>query len=135
MAYSRATTTTSPRQIDLSPPNATSPLTPFEVQHRMNLFNLYNNNQSPMEPQKEPINLSEPAQALKREPDCREPSPPSKRITKAEEERPRRSRTPDSPVHTSSTHIKINSRGKWLKFNLANLVRLVLAILKILIKI
>lgn len=80
-----------------------------------------------MEPQKEPINLSEPTQAIKREPDCRESPPPPKRNTKAEEERPRKSRTPDSPVHTSSTHIKINSRGKWVNVTSANLVKLVLA--------
>jgi len=113
-AYSRATNTTSPRQIDLSPPNATSAMTPFEVQTRMNIFGLYNN-QNALEPQREPINLSEPAQAIKREPDCRESSPPSKRVTRAEEERHRRPRTPDSPVHTSNTHIKINSRGKCVK--------------------
>lgn len=107
----RATNTTSPRQIDLSPPNATSAMTPFEVQTRMNIFGLYNN-QNALEPQREPINLSEPAQAIKREPDCRESSPPSKRVTRAEEERHRRPRTPDSPVHTSNTHIKINSRGE-----------------------
>ncbi|XP_050294566.1 AT-rich interactive domain-containing protein 3C-like isoform X3 [Anthonomus grandis grandis] len=107
--YSRPTTTTPPRQGDVTPPNATSPLTPFEVQQRMNLFNLYNNNQPQVEPQKEPINLSEPTTAIKREPECRESPPPPKRITKEEEEEPKMN-SPASPVHRS-THIKINNRG------------------------
>lgn len=111
LVYSRATTTTPPRQGEMSPPNATSPLTPFEVQQRMNLFSLYNNNQPQIEPQKEPINLSEPTPAIKREPECRESPPPPKRVYKEEEEPPK-SLSPASPVHTPTTHIKINSRGK-----------------------
>ncbi|CAH1124027.1 unnamed protein product [Ceutorhynchus assimilis] len=115
----RASTTTPPRQGDMTPPNATSPLTPFEVQQRMNLFNLYNNNQTQIEPQKEPINLSEPTPTLKREsecsikrePDCRESPPPPKRMSK-EDDDSARSLSPASPVHTPiSTHIKITSRG------------------------
>lgn len=106
----RSTANTPPRQGEMSPPNATSPLTPFEMQQRMNLFNLYNNNQPQMEPQKEPINLSEPSPAIKREPECRESPPPAKRVPKEEEEPPK-SVSPPSPMHTpTSTHIKINSR-------------------------
>lgn len=62
---------------------------------------LYNNNQSPLEHQKEALNLSEPS--LKREPDCNE-SPPPKKFVKEEEEVPKQ-------LIPNSTHIKINSRG------------------------
>ncbi|XP_030752672.1 protein dead ringer isoform X2 [Sitophilus oryzae] len=103
-------------QGEASPPNATSPLTPFEVQQRMTLFSLYNNNQpAQIEPQKEPMNLSEPAAQqqqplIKREPECRESSPPPKRTTREEEEQVKGS-PPESPMRPASTHIKINSRG------------------------
>ncbi|KAJ8927658.1 hypothetical protein NQ314_019860 [Rhamnusium bicolor] len=101
----RSSTATPPRQGDVSPPNATSPLNQLEMS-RMTLWNLYNNNQPPIEPQKEPINLSEPSTTVKREPECRDDSPPpTKRVSKEEEE-------PEPPKpHSPSTHIKINSRG------------------------
>ncbi|CAG9821629.1 unnamed protein product [Phaedon cochleariae] len=60
---SGTTAATPPRQGgDLSPPppHPSSPLDQLEMS-RMTLWNLYNNNQPPLEPQKEPINLSEPA--------------------------------------------------------------------------
>lgn len=101
----RSSAATPPRQGEMSPPNATSPLNQLEMS-RMTLWNLYNNNQPPVEPQKEPINLSEPA-AVKREPECRESPPPPKRLPKIDEPEPEPPKT-ISP----STHIKINSRGK-----------------------
>ncbi|KAJ8963116.1 hypothetical protein NQ318_018581 [Aromia moschata] len=90
---------------DASSPDATSPLNQLEMS-RMTLWNLYNNNQPPVEPQKEPINLSEPSATVKREPECRESPPPPKRVSKEEEEE----RDPPKTV-SPSTHIKINSRG------------------------
>ncbi|XP_050514172.1 protein dead ringer-like isoform X2 [Diabrotica virgifera virgifera] len=102
----RGSTITPPRQGEISPPNATSPLNHLEMS-RMTLWNLYNNNQPNVEPQKEPINLSEPSSGvLKREPECRESPPPPKRPVKEEEEP-----EPSKAMHSPSTHIKINSRG------------------------
>ncbi|GJQ78519.1 hypothetical protein Trydic_g11633 [Trypoxylus dichotomus] len=104
----RSSAVTPPRQGDSSPPSATSPLNPLEMS-RMTLWNLYNNNQPPNEPQKEALNLSEPQMqpplTVKREPEARESSPPAKKFVKDDddEEQPKQS----SPT----THIKINSRG------------------------
>lgn len=107
---SSAATTTPPRQLgDSSPPGATSPLNPLEMS-RMTLWNLYNNNQPPVEPQKEALNLSEPALQLpivKRESENRESPPPPKKFSKVEDEQPKQLSPP-------STHIKINSRGMYL---------------------
>ncbi|XP_056636587.1 protein dead ringer-like isoform X3 [Diorhabda sublineata] len=88
------------------PPNSTSTPDPSELS-RLTLWNIYNNNQSPVEPQKEPINLSETSSNLsKRESESRESPPPAKRIVK-EEDIPESSKS----VSSSATHIKINSRG------------------------
>ncbi|XP_060525846.1 protein dead ringer isoform X2 [Cylas formicarius] len=105
----RSSAGTPPRPGEISPPNATSPLNQFEMS-RMTLFNLYNNNQPQIEPQKEPINLSDTSPAIKREPDCMDSPPPSKRITKEQDDNPK-PLSPASPLLTPSTHIKINSRG------------------------
>lgn len=102
----RSSAATPPRQGDSSPPSATSPLNPLEMS-RMTLWSLYNNNQPPLEPQKEALNLSEPAlqsPVVKREPENRESPPPPKKLSK-EDEVPKQITPP-------STHIKINSRGK-----------------------
>lgn len=103
----RSSAVTPPRQGEHSPPNATSPLNQLEIS-RMTLWNFYNNNQPPAEPQKEPINLSEPSATVKREPECRESPPPPKRLPKDEEPEFQPPKT-ISP----STHIKINSRGNY----------------------
>lgn len=58
---------------------------------------------SPLEQQNEALNLSEPS--LKREPECLD-SPQPKRFNRDEEEAPKPLAIP------SSTHIKINNRGK-----------------------
>lgn len=99
---------------DASPPSATSPLNPLEMS-RMTLWNLYNNNQSQIEPQKEALNLSEPSpissnnnqtannHVVKRESESRESSPPAKKFVKEEDD----AKTLTSPT----THIKIDSRG------------------------
>ncbi|CAG9857879.1 unnamed protein product [Phyllotreta striolata] len=111
----RNTAATPPRPGDLSPPNATSPLNQLEMS-RMNLWNLWNNNQPAVEPQKEPINLSEPSSAVtKREPDCRDAASQSpKRLRKSDDD----DDDADAGVHSAAvkrlspaTHIKINSRG------------------------
>ncbi|XP_074032588.1 retained isoform X3 [Leptinotarsa decemlineata] len=103
---------------DVSPPNNTSVLNNLEMT-RITLWNLYNNNHhhnnhhqnNPVEPQKEPINLSESSSqssTVKREPDHRESPPPPKRLLKEEEE----AELPLTPKSSpTSTHIKINSRG------------------------
>ncbi|XP_063905877.1 protein dead ringer-like isoform X2 [Zophobas morio] len=97
----RTSAATPPRPGEISPPNATSPLNPLELS-RITLWNMYNNNQTPVEPQKEALNLSEPAQAsIKREPEHRD-SPPPKKFSKDEE---------DHKSISPATHIKINSRG------------------------
>ncbi|KAF5291084.1 hypothetical protein FQR65_LT11469 [Abscondita terminalis] len=105
----RSAASTPPRQGDSSPPSATSPLNPLEMS-RMTLWNLYNNNQLQTEPQKEALNLSDPAphiplsqQAVVKREIERECSPPARKFIKAEDE-PRH-------ITPSSTHIKINSRG------------------------
>lgn len=75
----------------------------------MALWNLYNNNQPTVEPQREPINLSEPSTTInKREAESRESPPPAKRSNKEEdaEQEPPKTISP-------STHIKINSRGEY----------------------
>lgn len=109
----RSTTATPPRQGDSSPPSATSPLNPLEMS-RMTLWNLYNNNQPPVEPQKEALNLSEPAVQspvmVKREPENRESPPPRKKFSKDEDDVPKQATPP-------STHIKINSRGEYTDLN------------------
>ncbi|KAF5297884.1 hypothetical protein FQA39_LY11869 [Lamprigera yunnana] len=105
----RSAASTPPRQGDSSPPSATSPLNPLEMS-RMTLWNFYNNNQLQNEPQKEALNLSDPAphilssqqSMVKREIE-RDCSPPAKKFVKDEDEP--RQMTP------ASTHIKINSRG------------------------
>ncbi|KAJ8924492.1 hypothetical protein NQ315_007289 [Exocentrus adspersus] len=104
----RSSAATPPRQGDISPPNATSPLNHLDMS-RMTLWNLYNNNQPPVEPQKEPMNLSEASTTVKRVPECREASPPAKRLTKEEDEdiEPPKENSNSTPA----THIKINSRG------------------------
>ncbi|KAJ8971283.1 hypothetical protein NQ317_019124 [Molorchus minor] len=80
----RSSAATPPIQGDISPPNIASPLNPLR---------------------NEPINLSEPSTAVKRDPECRESPPPAKRLSKETEE-------PEPPKPLSpSTHIKINSRG------------------------
>lgn len=104
----RSSTATPPRQGESSPPSATSPLNPLEMS-RMTLWNLYNNNQPPIEPQKEALNLSDPAVQLpviaKREAENRESPPPRKKFSKDEDDVPKQAPPP-------STHIKINSKGK-----------------------
>ncbi|RZC42428.1 dead ringer, partial [Asbolus verrucosus] len=97
----RSSAVTPPRQGDVSPPNATSPLNQLEMS-RMTLWNLYNNNQTPVEPQKEALNLSDPTQpSVKREPEHRDSPPPSKKFSKDDDEHKQ---------ITPATHIKINSR-------------------------
>lgn len=127
----RSSTATPPRQGDTSPPSATSPLNHLEVS-RMSLWNIYNNNQSQIEPQKEALNLSDPTPTInqlqqqhshlqqqqqqlqqsltnnhivKRESESRESSPPAKKFVKEEDE---------SKCLSPTTHIKIDSRGKCL---------------------
>nr|CAI5862158.1 unnamed protein product [Callosobruchus analis] len=124
---------------DISPPtipSSTSPLHPLEMS-RMTLWNLYSNNNHPVqptananavEPQKEPINLSEPSNTIKREPECRDSPPAAKRVSKEEEmddrededdedeeqehEQDRLQEQQQKPQQLSpSAHIKINSRG------------------------
>lgn len=108
----RSSAATPPRQGSSSPPSATSPLNPLEMS-RLTLWNLYNNNPTPpcSEPQKEPINLSENSHpvtpSVKREQE-RDPPPPAKRPHHDDEGSPTTS--------PNSTHIKINSRGEFLKF-------------------
>lgn len=109
----RSSAATPPRQGDTSPPSATSPLNPLEVS-RMTLWNLYNNNQSQIEPQKEALNLSDPTPLInqpatnnhivKRESESRESSPPAKKFVKEEDE--------TKCLSPITTHIKIDSRGK-----------------------
>lgn len=110
----RSSASTPPRQGSSSPPSATSPLNPLEMS-RLTLWNLYNNNPTPpcsVEPQKEPINLSDSNNAsppqIKREQTERDPPPPAKRIQHDDDRE-------SSPIN-NSTHIKINSRGKDLFF-------------------
>lgn len=109
----RSSAATPPRQGDSSPPSATSPLNPLEMS-RMTLWNLYNNNQPPQEPQKEALNLSDPqmppALTVKREPDTRESPPPAKKFVKDDDEEDQQSQ--QQKQSSPSTHIKINSRGK-----------------------
>lgn len=70
------------------------------------------NTQTPVEPQKEALNLSETTNsqspiAMKREqPETRESPPPPKKFSKDEDESSRHNNS------LPSTHIKINSRGK-----------------------
>ncbi|KAK9711747.1 ARID/BRIGHT DNA binding domain [Popillia japonica] len=108
----RSSAATPPRQGDSSPPSATSPLNPLEMS-RMTLWNLYNNNQPPQEPQKEALNLSDPqmppALTVKREPDTRESPPPAKKFVKDDDEEDQQSQ--QQKQSSPSTHIKINSRG------------------------
>ncbi|XP_031328053.1 protein dead ringer-like isoform X3 [Photinus pyralis] len=105
----RSAASTPPRQGEASPPSATSPLNPFEMS-RMALWNLYNNNQVQPEPQKEALNLSDPAPHLPLPPpqspivkrEIERESPPPKKFLKDD----------DESRHTpATTHIKINSRG------------------------
>lgn len=107
--------TTPPRQGDASPPSATSPLNPLEMS-RMTLWNLYNNNQPQIEPQKEALNLSDPSplgiqqvanHVVKRESESRDSPPPAKKFVKEDDEHKSLSPT---------THIKIDSRGKTFDF-------------------
>ncbi|XP_076267471.1 retained isoform X3 [Rhynchophorus ferrugineus] len=108
----RTAATTPTGQDEASTPNPTSPLTPFEVQQRMTLFSLYNNNQPQLEPQKEPMNLADPTASIKREPEGRETPPPAKRSNGENEETLKTpTLSPASPARPVSTHIKINSRG------------------------
>lgn len=96
---------TPPRQ-DMSPPNTTSPLNPLDVS-RMALWNLYNNNQPALEPQKEALNLADApptSPSIKREPAHRDSPPPPKKFNREED-------CNDNKANTPSTHIKINSRG------------------------
>ncbi|XP_065168060.1 protein dead ringer-like isoform X2 [Atheta coriaria] len=100
----RSSASTPPRQGDLSPPIATSPLNPLEMS-RMTLWNLYNNNQPPLEPQKEALNLSDASPPMiKREPEHRDSPPPAKKFIKDSNDHPAKMMAP-------STNIKINSRG------------------------
>lgn len=113
----RSSAATPPRQGE-SPPSTASPLNALEMS-RMTLWSLYNNNQPPLEPQKEALNLSEPAvqsPVNKREQEHPESSPPPKKLTKEEEESPRQA------TSSSSTHIRINSRGKSLAYGELGLV-------------
>lgn len=72
----------------------------------MTLWNLYNNNQPPVEPQKEALNLSDPAQpTVKRDLENRE-SPPLAKKLKEEDD--------SHKMISPTTHIKINSRGELL---------------------
>ncbi|XP_008196287.1 protein dead ringer isoform X1 [Tribolium castaneum] len=97
----RSSAATPPRQGDVSPPNATSPLNQLELS-RITLWNMYNNNQPPVEPQKEALNLSDPTQpSVKREPEHRDSPPPPKKFSKDDDEQ----------KISPATHIKINSRG------------------------
>ncbi|CAH1963844.1 unnamed protein product [Acanthoscelides obtectus] len=113
-------------------PSSTPPLHPLEMS-RMTLWNLYSNNNHPVqptanasavEPQKEPINLSEPSNITKREPECSESPPPPKRPKEEvmddreededeeEEEQERLQEQQQKSLHLSpSAHIKINRRG------------------------
>lgn len=100
---------------DSSPTSATSPLNPLEVS-RMTLWNLYNNNQPAVEPQKEALNLADAGQlmqspvAVKREqPESRESPPPPKKFSRDEEEA-----ASPKQISGGSTHIKINSRGEYV---------------------
>lgn len=115
--------TTPPRQSgDTSPPSATSPLNPLEMS-RMTLWNLYNNNQPQIEPQKEALNLSDPSpmsiltnnlqhhqqqsnnnHVVKRESESRDSPPPAKKFVKEDDEA--------KGLTSATTHIKIDSRGK-----------------------
>lgn len=104
----RSSTATPPRPGDSSPPSSTSPLNPLEMS-RMTLWSLYNNNQPPLEPQKEALNLSEPSvqsPVVKRDSENRESSPPPKKLNKDNDEMPKQ-------ITPTSTHIKINSRGTY----------------------
>ncbi|XP_068895184.1 protein dead ringer isoform X1 [Tenebrio molitor] len=95
-------TATPPRQGDISPPNATSPLNPLELS-RITLWNMYNNNQTPVEPQKEALNLADASQpSIKREPERRDSPSPPKKISKEENER---------KISPAAAHIKIDRRG------------------------
>ncbi|XP_019880516.1 protein dead ringer isoform X2 [Aethina tumida] len=111
----RSTAATPPRQ-DMSPPNAPpSPINHLEFS-RINLWNIYNNNQQVTEPQKVPLNLSEPTPMIKREPEHRESPPPGKKrmFTKEDEEpeeEPEIEHPPTPKSLSPTTHIKINSRG------------------------
>lgn len=111
----RSSAATPPIQGDASPPSSTSPMNPLEVS-RMTLWNLYNNNQPPPEPQKEALNLSDPQLQpplnVKREPETRESSPPAKKFVKDDEEDEQLQPKQSSP----STHIKINSRGMSIQY-------------------
>jgi hypothetical protein len=96
-------TATPPRQGDISPPNATSPLNPLELS-RITLWNMYNNNQTPVEPQKEALNLADASQpSIKREPERRDSPSPPKKISKEENER---------KISPAAAHIKIDRRGE-----------------------
>ncbi|KAL3286715.1 hypothetical protein HHI36_001210 [Cryptolaemus montrouzieri] len=103
----RNSAVTTPPRHDLSPPNATSPLNPYDIS-RMALWNLYNNNQPPIEPQKEALNLADGPPlsrppTIKREPDHRESTPSPKKFRKEEDDQPK--------YNSPTTNIKINSRG------------------------
>lgn len=102
----RSSAATPPRQGgDTSPPNPTSPLNHLEMS-RMTLWNLYNNNQPPIEPQKEALNLADTTPQIKREPENRDSPPPPKKFNKDEPDEQNKSISP-------TTHIKINSRGTY----------------------
>ncbi|XP_017775227.1 PREDICTED: protein dead ringer-like isoform X2 [Nicrophorus vespilloides] len=95
------------RNAGSTPPNHgdSSPRNDNLEMSRITLWNLYNNNQPPVEPQKEALNLSDssPPMVKREQPDHRDSPPLPKKFMKEEE--------PPKSLTNSSTHIKINSRG------------------------
>ncbi|XP_044745847.1 protein dead ringer isoform X2 [Coccinella septempunctata] len=98
---------------NISPPNPTAQtMHPYDISTRMALWNIYNNNQAPAEPQKEALNLANGtpvprSPVIKEEPEeSRDEVVPSPKKIRREE-----SETSCNTIPSTATNIKIDTRG------------------------